>query len=94
MEPKQLFSEINTAVEQFNTVNVLDCRCVDPFQVDALRSFPDTPKGNKEAEKVFREWVQAANDGKVYDEDMEAYIENGIFESIVGMGFIAIIHSC
>ncbi len=76
-----------------NTVNVIDCKKAEDFAVEGLKSYPDTPEGNKAAEATFREWVKEAADpsNPLSDEDLEAAVEDGMFE--VGEGFIAITHS-
>lgn len=75
------------------TVNVIDCKKAEDFAVEGLKSFPDTPEGNKAAEALFVEWVKQSADpaNLPSEEDLEAALEDGIFE--IGEGFIAITHS-
>ncbi len=77
-----------------DTVNVLEIANLSLCQINQLRSYPDTPEGNKEAEATFREWVRDANPGRIEpitEEEMEDALDNGIFE--VGDGAIIITHS-
>lgn len=74
-----------------NTVNVLDFRDMETCNLVALKSYPETPEGNKEAEATFAEWVQAASAEPVTDEQLGDFLDQGHFE--VGTGAILLTHS-
>jgi hypothetical protein len=58
------------------TVNVIEFADDQPI---GLASYPDNKKGNEEAEKRFK--AIAKENGTFSDEDLEAYVEDGIVEN-------------
>jgi len=58
-----------------NTVNVIEYN-ETPI---SLRAFPDTKAGNDKAEDLFAHLVNENADPKPTQEDMEMYLENGIY---------------
>jgi hypothetical protein len=44
----------------------------------SIRSFPETPEGNKQAEELFRNCLE---DNEVPAEDIDSYIEDGLWEN-------------
>lgn len=71
-----------------NTVNVIDCKDRDSFQIDGMWSFPETQKGNEQAEECFARLIRETKE--CTDEDMQMYLDNGICD--IGDGYIAIVH--
>ena len=68
-----------------STVNVLEVIENVPSQIV---SFKDDKKGNKEAEDLFTEM---AKENGANNEDMESYVEDGVFSS--GTYELFLIHS-
>ena len=63
-----------------NTVNVIRFdNSGDACSIQEMKSFPDNPDGNKEAEKLFAEWARKL-DSTINDEDMYVYSGDGYFE--------------
>jgi hypothetical protein len=66
---------------KLHTVNVIE---MTNGEFQAIRSFADSPKGNKQAEKLFRRLVREYE--KDYPEqqsnkqDLENYLDDGIYE--------------
>ena len=68
---------------KLNTINVIE---ITNGEFQSLRAFVDNPKGNKQAEKLFRRLVKEYE--KPYpkdaprsdEEDFEAYLDDGIYE--------------
>lgn len=73
------------------TVNVIEFKEFDPLSIVAVKSFYETPNGNKEAEETFVDWVQGAAPERVNDEDMATHLDNGYYETVSGA--IVITHS-
>lgn len=73
------------------TVNVIDFKELDTINIAAMKSYQETPEGNKEAEATFVDWVQGAAPELVSDEDMAVHLDNGYYE--IGSGAIVITHS-
>jgi hypothetical protein len=73
------------------TINVIDMADCLNFSVRQIVSYPATPEGRKKAESTFNEWVQAAAEIPVDEEEMRDLLDEGKYE--VGDGCIAIISS-
>jgi hypothetical protein len=73
------------------TINVIDIADCSNFSVRQIVSYPATPEGRKEAEATFNEWVQAAAEIPVDEEEMQDLIMEGKYE--VGDGCIALLSS-
>lgn len=58
---------------------------------ESINTFPDTPDGNKLAEKHFETCIKENND-TISDEDIDVCIEDGIFTDVYGYE-IYIMHS-
>ncbi len=78
-----LNAQFNRPAVRLHTVNVIEITNGD-FQ--GIRSFADTPEGNKRAERLFKRLVkefELQEEGVVPSdaEDMQNYLNDGIFES-------------
>jgi hypothetical protein len=78
---------------ELNTVNVIDLKDAATYNIASVKSYPDNPDGNKEAEATFREWVGECADPEnpPTEADISAALANGIFE--IGEGAILLVHS-
>ena len=63
---------------KLHTVNVIEvCNGV----VDSIRSFTETPKGNKRAEKAFVRMVKERNRLEVHSaDDLDNMLSDGVFD--------------
>ena len=70
---------------KLNTVNVVEC---SDDSIQTLQAFADNPKGNKRAEKLFRQKVKAfEKERKVApsdEEDFENYLDDGVYDVYPG----------
>lgn len=74
-------------------LTVIDCTDAAEFDVQAVKTYPDTIAGQDAAKECFAEWMRdsAANPEEITDEQVDAAWEDGKYE--VGEGFIAVIRS-
>ncbi len=72
-----------------NTVNVVEINGDDGL-ISGLRSFEDTPEGNREAETLFLSIVKESTD--VAEADYPTVVENG-FCDVPGGASIQLVHS-
>lgn len=82
-------------MDKLSTVNIITREGFREPEIEALTSFPDTPEGNIEAEKLFvklvKERVPTDVLNKEYEEYIEQCIKNGIIEFTTTS--ILIVHS-
>lgn len=76
-----------TKLKKLATVNIIELK---QGVLHSIRSFNDTVEGNKQAEKVFASLIRDRNDPegttgeKVTDEDIECFLDNGIYDEQEG----------
>jgi hypothetical protein len=68
---------------KLNTVNVIEI--TNGSDLQAVRSFADVPKGNKRAEKLFRQLIEEYEKSlpkaeRSDEEDFENYLDDGIYD--------------
>ena len=73
-----------------NTIKTVSVITTNEDEIESVISFPDTPEGNKEAEKEFTN--RAKKIGANAD-DMDEYLENGRFSSLKTVLTISIVHT-
>lgn len=71
---------------KLNTVNVIE---VTNGEFQSLRAFADNPKGNKRAEKLFRQLIEEyeKSDKTIVpsdEEDFENYLDDGVYDVFPG----------
>lgn len=71
-----------TAAVKVNTVNVIE---LTNGELQGLRAFTDNPKGNRRAEKLFRQLIEEyeislPKDTQSDEEDFEDYLNDGIYD--------------
>lgn len=74
-------------MDKINTVNVIE---YTDDHIIGLHSYPDTPEGNKAAEKLF---ASICKDNDVTGEDLDSCLEDGLCESSDGSWRVVIFHS-
>lgn len=77
---------------KLSSVNVVEY-CSDEIQ--SIRSFTETPQGNKEAEKLFIRLVKenAGKDAKYWtEEDYENLLDEGQYTDMMGYS-VSLVHS-
>ena len=71
---------------RLNTVNVIEI--TNDTDLQAVRAFADNPKGNKRAEKLFRQKVEAFEKERTAipsdEEDFENYLNDGVYDAHSG----------
>ena len=68
---------------KLNTVNVIEI--TNETDLQAVRAFADNPKGNKRAEKLFRQLIEEYEKSlpkaeRSDEEDFENYMDDGIYD--------------
>jgi len=70
---------------RLQTVNVIVC---SDDTIQTLQAFADNPKGNKRAEKLFRQKVEAFEKERTAipsdEEDFENYLDDGVYDVYPG----------
>jgi len=79
---------------KLNTVNVIEI--TNGTDLQAVRAFADNPKGNKRAEKLFRQKVESFEKERTAipsdEEDFENYLDDGVYDVYPGFT-IFLVHS-
>lgn len=81
-----LNAQFNRQAVKLHTVNIIEITNGD---LQSIRSFPDNPKGNKQAERLFKRLVKEFEAQTLTTKrdailsnpaDMQNYLDDGIFE--------------
>lgn len=73
------------------TVNVIVCTDASEGEFRSLTAYPDTPKGNAEAEKQFKSMILGNLDADIANANMNVFLDDGFCE--FGQGYVALVHS-